>query len=285
MWARGRRVPPGSPRPTSSRGATGPRRAHGRGAAAALAAGLALLGTLASGCGIRSTSVPVDAGAAPSRASCVLPGGRETADEHDGGNLPVRVYLACGSRVSPVERRVALPGDDSERLPVARGLLDALRAQPDAEEEAAGFKTAVPRDLKVSGARPGDPPATLRLSRPIRDLPAFALAQIVCTYADTAAAGSDRSVILAGPDDGDSGGGSGSDDGGADGDGNGASDGDENTGNVSGDDGTVSGDDADGGRTEAGPGSDGADDSPRRYGCDTPLRTHPEAAATAGTPL
>jgi hypothetical protein len=158
---------------------------------------------LASGCGIRSTSVPVDAGAAPSRASCVLPGGRETADENDSGNLPVRVYLACGTRVSPVERRVALPdGDDSERLPVARGLLDALRAQPDSEEEAAGFKTAVPRDLKVFGARGNDPSATLRLSEPPQDLPSFALAQIVCTYADTAAAGSDRSVILAGPGDG-----------------------------------------------------------------------------------
>lgn len=199
---------------------------------------LALLGalvTLATGCGIRSTSVPVDAGAAPSRASCVLPGQRETADENDDGNLPVRVYLACGSRVSPVERHVALPdGDDSERLPVARGLLDALRAAPDSEEEAAGFKTAVPRELKVSGAREGDPPAALRLSEPLKDLPSFALAQIVCTYADTAAAGSDRSVILGGPGDGDA-----------------------------------------------------AGEPPRRFRCDTELRTHPhaDAAATAGTPL
>lgn len=212
-----------------------PPRPSGR--AARLLAGLLLLAALATGCGIRSTSVPVDAGAAPSRASCVLPGGRETADENDSGNLPVRVYLACGSRVSPVERRVALPdGDDSERLPVARGLLDALRARPDSEEEAAGFKTAVPRALKVTGAREGDPPATLRLSEPLADLPSFALAQIVCTYADTSAAGSDRSVILGGPENG----------------------GDE---------------------------SGGQDERPRRFSCDTPLRTHPEAAATAGTPL
>ncbi|OEU86251.1 hypothetical protein DB35_15365 [Streptomyces abyssalis] len=162
--------------------------------------GLALLGAVASGCGIRSTSLPVDAGAAPSRVSCVLPGDRETSDGGDGGNLPVRVYLACGSRVSPVDRRVALPdGDDSERLPVARGLLDALQTEPDSEEEAAGFKTAVPRDLKVDGAREGDPPAALRLNRPLKDLPSFALAQIVCTYAGTAAAGTDRSVILGGP--------------------------------------------------------------------------------------
>lgn len=163
-------------------------------------AGLALLGALASGCGIRSTSVPVDAGPAPSRVSCVLPGDRQTSDGSEDGNLPVRVYLSCGSRVSPVDRRVALPdGDDSERLPVARGLLDALQAKPDREEAAAGFKTAVPRDLTVQGAHEGDPPAALRLSKPLKDLPAFALAQIVCTYADTAAAGADRSVILGGP--------------------------------------------------------------------------------------
>ncbi|SCK27282.1 hypothetical protein [Streptomyces sp. WMMB 322] len=194
---------------------------------------VALLGALASGCGIRSTSVPVDAGAAPSRVGCVLPKSRETAGESGGGNLPVRVYLACGSRVSPVERRVTLPdGDDSERLPVARGLLDALQAQPDSEEEAAGFRTAVPRDLKVSGPREGDPAAALRLNRPLKDLPSFALAQIVCTYADTAAAGTDRSVVLGG----------------------------------------LSGD-------------GGGEEPVRSFACDTALRTHPEAAATAGTPL
>ncbi|MFC4492769.1 hypothetical protein ACFPA8_01290 [Streptomyces ovatisporus] len=162
--------------------------------------GLAVLGTLASGCGIRSTSVPVDAGAAPSRVGCVLPGDGETTGPGGKGNLPVRVYLACGTRVSPVERHVALPdGDDSEKLPVARGLLDALQAEPDAEEESAGFRTAVPRDLKVEGPDEGDPPGALRLSSPLKDLPAFALAQIVCTYADTTASGSDRSVILGGP--------------------------------------------------------------------------------------
>jgi hypothetical protein len=204
-------------------------------------AALALLGTLTTGCGIRSPSVPVDAGAAPSRVSCVLPGDRETSDGDDGGNLPVRVYLACGSRVSPVDRRVALPdGDDSERLPVARGLLDALRKQPDAEEEAAGFKTAVPRALKVHGPSEGDPAAALRLSEPLRDLPSFALAQIVCTYADTAAAGSDRSVIMGGPAKAEDGGGS-------------------------------------GGSEEAEP--------LRRFRCDTDLRTRPDAADDAGTPL
>ncbi|GGO52251.1 hypothetical protein GCM10012287_36150 [Streptomyces daqingensis] len=169
-------------------------------AASGALVGLAFLGGLAAGCGIRSTSVPVDAGAAPSRVGCVLPGDGETAGRGGKGNLPVRVYLACGNRVSPVERHVALPdGDDSEKLPVARGLLDALQAEPDSEEESAGFRTAVPRDLKVEGPAEGDPPGALRLSSPLEELPSFALAQIVCTYADTAASGSDRSVILGGP--------------------------------------------------------------------------------------
>lgn len=206
---------------------------RGRATSCGVLAGLTLLGAL-SGCGIRSTSVPVDAGAAPSRVGCVLPGDRETA-ERSKGNLPVRVYLACGSRVSPVERRVALPdGDDSERLPVVRGLLDALQAEPDSEEESAGFKTAVPRDLKVTGPADDDPPGALRLSMTLDDLPSFALAQIVCTYADTAASGTDRAVILGGPAKGD------------------------------------------------GP---GADEQLRRFECGTSLRTRPEAAATAGTPV
>lgn len=204
-----------------------------RPACAALAACLAVLGALTSGCGIRSTSVPVDAGAAPSRVGCVLPGDRETAGQNGKGNLPVRVYLACGSRVSPVERRVVLPhGDDSEKLPVARGLLDALQAEPDAEEESAGFRTAVPRELNVEAPREGDPPGAVRLSTPLKDLPSFALAQIVCTYADTAASGSDRSVVLGGPAE-----------------------------------------------------SDSAGEKLRRFECGTALRTRPDAAATAGTPV
>jgi hypothetical protein len=201
--------------------------------ASALALLVALAGAVSTGCGIRPTSVPVDAGSAPSRASCVLPGDRESADPADRGDLPVRVYLACGSRVSPVERHVELPdGDDSERLPVARDLLDALRAAPDSEEEAAGFQTFVPRGLRVSGPMPADPPATLRLNEPLQDLPPFALAQIVCTYADTAAAGSDRAVILGGPGD-----------------------------------------------------AEGQDQPPRRFRCDTELRTEPDPPPTAGTPL
>ncbi|MGH3312738.1 MAG: hypothetical protein ACRDP3_19520 [Streptomyces sp.] len=196
-------------------------------------AGVALLGALAAGCGIRSTSVPVDAGPAPSRVGCVLPGDRETGDEGGTGNLPVRVYLTCGSRVSPVERRISVPGgSEAERLPMARKLLVALQTDPDAEESSAGFRTAVPRGLRVDGPRGEDPGDALRLSTPLDELPSFALAQIVCTYADTATSGTDRSVTLGGPAH-----------------------------------------------------ETGADEPLRRYECGTALRTRPEAAATAGTPV
>lgn len=160
------------------------------------------------GCGIRPTSVPVDAGAAPSRVGCVLPDGRESSPEGGERNLPVRVYLVCGSRVSPVERHVSLPGgSDPARLPTARKLLAGLQAGPDAAARSAGFSTAVPRTLRVDGPHTDDPHGALRLSTSPDKLPSFALAQIVCTYADTATAtsgsgsssSSGRSVILGGP--------------------------------------------------------------------------------------
>ncbi|NSC23540.1 hypothetical protein FM076_21245, partial [Streptomyces albus subsp. chlorinus] len=184
----------------------------------------------ATGCGIRATSVPVDAGAAPSRVGCVLPEDRERPDG-DGADSIVRLYLVCGSRVSPVEREVRMPDGRSatERLPVARELLEELQRQPGAMEDTAGFETAVPNDLKVSGSRDGDPDEALRLNRSLDALPPFALAQLVCTLADTAAADADEGVVLGGPAD------------------------DEAAGPL------------------------------RRYECDTALRTHPEAAETAGT--
>ncbi|MBQ1162549.1 hypothetical protein KBZ21_31515, partial [Streptomyces sp. A73] len=52
---------------------------------------LCVLASLATGCGIRATSVPVDAGAAPSRVGCVLPNDRESPDG-GGATSVVRVY-------------------------------------------------------------------------------------------------------------------------------------------------------------------------------------------------
>ncbi|MFG3252394.1 hypothetical protein [Streptomyces sp. NPDC048172] len=159
------------------------------------------LGGLLAGCGIRSTSVPVDAGAAPSRVGCVLPGddGKDAAKEPG-----VRVYLVCGSRVAPVERQVRMPEGRSsaERLPVARKLLEELKRQPDATEEDAGFETDLPDDLEITDGRKGDPDEALRLSEPLDELPSFALAQIVCTFADTAAADANNAVTLGGPEGG-----------------------------------------------------------------------------------
>ncbi|MBO8186836.1 hypothetical protein [Streptomyces spirodelae] len=206
---------------------------------------LCALASLATGCGIRATSVPVDAGAAPSRVGCVLSDDRESP-EGGGSASVVRVYLVCGSRVSPVEREVRMPGGRSsaERLPVARKLLNELRKPPQTVEKSAGFETAVPRRLTISKGTDGDPDEALRLSEPLDKLPPYALAQIVCTYADTSAADAEGGVVLGGPA------GSGKRDGNGDGDGN-----------------------------------DGDGSPLRRYECGSALRTHPQSAETAGTHL
>lgn len=165
--------------------------------------GLTLLTLLTlGGCGIRPTSVPVDAGAAPTRMSCAAPMPSPVRSP-EVGSVAGKVYLVCSGRVLAVQRTVTMPRDSDplDRLDVARVLLEQLRSAPlDAEAEA-GFSTDIPADLQVSGARPTDPDAVLRLSRQPDELPAFALAQIVCTYAPTVAAGTNRSVLLGGPAD------------------------------------------------------------------------------------
>ncbi|MFE2376742.1 hypothetical protein [Streptomyces sp. NPDC059398] len=168
--------------------------------AAATAVGLAALCALAAGCGIRNTSVPVDAGAAPSRVPCDLPADDGASQEPQG--IPVRVYLVCGSRLVPVDRTVQIAEGRtlSDGVRVAGKLLDELRAKPSASERAAGFSTDVRGSLSVGAGRKGDPAGTLRLSREPADLPANALAQIVCTYAESAAAETDGSVVLGGPE-------------------------------------------------------------------------------------
>lgn len=164
-----------------------------------LAAGLSLATTV--GCGIRTTSVPVDAGPAPSRDSCAAPA-RTTPTSTDEALLTSYVYLVCGSRALAVHRAVPLPenADPDDRLAVARTLLRALQQLPTDAETDAGFTTDVPHRLRVSGPRADDPSTALRLSEEPTELPAFALAQIVCTYASTpAAAEPDRTVVLGGP--------------------------------------------------------------------------------------
>ncbi|MCX5399321.1 hypothetical protein [Streptomyces sp. NBC_00102] len=150
------------------------------------------------GCGIRSTSVPVDAGAAPSRVPCRTAGsdsGARTADDR------VRVYLVCASELVAADRTI----DDGDRLGgrlgMARALLAQIRQTPLAVERRAGFTTAVPSDLTVGEGSEGDPAGTLRLSAQPEDLSAEALAQVVCTYAEESTLVTDGGVLLGGPSD------------------------------------------------------------------------------------
>ncbi|MEV6418146.1 hypothetical protein [Streptomyces sp. NPDC051662] len=187
---------------TRWRGTTGSgtRRPRRPGAAAwGRLAGVLVLTALAAGCGIRTTSVPVDAGPAPSRKPCEVSGKDVITQARPG--VPVRIYLACSSGLASVERTAQIQqgkGPD-DRVRIAQGLLDELQAQPSADEREAGFSTAVRGPLVISASRGGDPVGTLRLSRQPEDLPATALAQIVCTFAESEA--TDGQVVLGGPGD------------------------------------------------------------------------------------
>ncbi|MFD3920372.1 hypothetical protein [Streptomyces sp. NPDC058595] len=163
---------------------------------AVLAGALALAG-LAAGCGIRTTAVPVDAGAAPSRVPCEVSEGNLTTQAQPG--VAVRVYLVCASELTPVERAASIPAEKAlgDRVQVAQALLDELAEEPLGTERDAGFESYVRGPLTVSGARSGDPLGALRLNRQPEDLPTAALAQIVCTLIEGAA--TDGSVVLGGP--------------------------------------------------------------------------------------
>ncbi|MFF5155102.1 hypothetical protein ACFY3N_02320 [Streptomyces sp. NPDC000348] len=166
---------------------------------ALLAAGA--LGALLAGCGIRATEVPTDFGPAPSRVLC-SPAEPEAPAQAERG-LPVRVFLLCGSSLVAVDRTVRVPDGaaDSRRVPVAQGLLDELSEEPSAAEQQAGYGTRVRPGTTVSGPRPDDPEDTLRLSTALGSLTPAGLAQVVCTFSDSAAAEGDGSVVLGGPDD------------------------------------------------------------------------------------
>lgn len=161
---------------------------------------LPLLAAVLSGCGIRPTEVPTDFGAAPSQVEC-SPAGPDVSTQASRG-LPVQVFLLCGSSLVAVDRTVRVPDgspDSQRRVLVAQGLLDQLAATPSAAEKEAGYTTDIRGGMTVTGPRPGDPDDTLRLSNPPGDLASFALAQLVCTFSDSTAAGGDGSVILGGP--------------------------------------------------------------------------------------
>ncbi|MFD9796975.1 hypothetical protein ACFWXK_39215 [Streptomyces sp. NPDC059070] len=160
---------------------------------------LALAGA-ATGCGIRPTAVPVDAGPAPSRVPCEVPG--NPTPQFEG--VTVRIYLVCGAQLVAAERSVRIPEGraSADRLLFAQTLLSELEVTPSGDEKAAGYTTDVRGPLTVTGARKGDPAGALRLTRRPEDLPAPALSQIVCTFAEnTPTSSGSRQVVLGGPTD------------------------------------------------------------------------------------
>ncbi|MGW5129198.1 hypothetical protein ACWEQ7_35195 [Streptomyces sp. NPDC004069] len=167
-----------------------------------LPAALTALGLLLAGCGIRPTEVPTDFGGAPSRVPCSLSQPDLTVQSARG--MPVQVFLLCGSSLVAVDRTVRVPdgtADARRRVIVAQALIDQLTEPPSAGEKEAGYTTHVPGGLRVEGPHPRDPADTLRLSSAPAGLALYALAQIVCTLSDSAAAEGDGSVVLGGPGD------------------------------------------------------------------------------------
>lgn len=177
-----------------ARSSSGSRRA--RRTAVALA-GAVVGALLAAGCGIRSTTVPVDAGAAPSQVPCTMSAEDVTTQALKG--IPVQVYLVCSSQLVTVDRTVQVDESASDRVRIAQALLDELLLKPPAAERRAGYSTTVPAALRVGGARSGDRAGTLRLSEQPEDLRSEALAQIVCTYAESDSLAPEGTVVLGGP--------------------------------------------------------------------------------------
>ncbi|MFF7732783.1 MULTISPECIES: hypothetical protein [unclassified Streptomyces] len=158
------------------------------------------LAVLLAGCGIRATEVPTNFGPAPSRVRCSL--AEPDVSTQAARGLPVQVFLLCGSSLVTVDRTVRVPdgaADSERRILVAQGLLDQLAAPTSAAEKEAGYSTDVRGGITVGGPRPGDPDDTLRLSTAPAGLTSYALAQVVCTFSDSAAAEGDGSVVLGGP--------------------------------------------------------------------------------------
>jgi hypothetical protein len=176
------------------------RRSRGSGGLAAAGAVLLAVLPLATGCGIRTTSVPVDAGPAPSRVSCAVPKPENSPGVTDA--QVEHVYLVCGMQTTPVPRTVQVRQRATGRVEQVRELIAQLQRSVLGAEAKAGFATTVPGTLEVAGPAPGDRFDALRLGQPIEDLPSFALAQIVCTIAVSDLASPGHSVVLGGPEPG-----------------------------------------------------------------------------------
>lgn len=82
------------------------------------------------------------------------------------GKVPVKVYFYRGGRLVPVDRRV-----DRDKLP--RAAVEALFAGPTPEELKKGFRTTIPRGVKVVWIQvdPGTATAKINLTRDYAKLP------------------------------------------------------------------------------------------------------------------
>jgi hypothetical protein len=149
------------------------------------AAGLLLV----TACGVRSTDVPVDAGPAPTVATCDAP---EASDA-------VSLYLVCGSRVEAVQRPVPADEETGDRVLLANVLLTELQSKPPPQEREAGFTSSVPEELRATEPDTADPERLVRLNQHPEELTAVAKAQIVCTFANFQALSDGTVVTLGGP--------------------------------------------------------------------------------------
>lgn len=167
--------------------------------AARLVLAVPLLAVALAGCGIRATEVPTDFGPAPSRVPCTLTD-PDIGTQSSRGIL-IQVFLLCSSQLASVDRtvRIAAGPPETDRVRAAQALLDELSEPPSDAERQAHYTTDVPQGLTVSGPNRGAPGDTLRLSTPPADLSSYALAQIICTFSDSAAASDDGTVTLGGP--------------------------------------------------------------------------------------
>lgn len=156
---------------------------------------------LVSGCGIRSTEGPINAGDPATR-----PLGA-TSTQAVAQHL---IYLVREGRPQPVPRgdavdlqvpppgstRIPMPGDPLRMSQIDR-LLRELAKGPNAEEAAQGWSTALPPGgVGLAEPQPGDPVELVRLDQDrAGGIDPLALGQIVCTLQHAARA---TDVTLAG---------------------------------------------------------------------------------------
>lgn len=162
----------------------------------ALTASLTAAASLLTGCGIRGTTVPVDAGPAPSRVSCEAPTAGAAARAE---TVRRQVFLVCSMQVAPVDRYVPVREGWIDWHEQVVELFSQLQISPRAAETRAGFSTAIPGSLYVLPVDRHDPGRVVRISQAPTELPSFALAELVCTLAADHQISPEGQIVLGGP--------------------------------------------------------------------------------------